>query len=719
MTISIYALRLLSSSLALVTGLAAGEAAGGIQVLELDCHGAAPLGTSIHIEADVGGAAVMLAPYIPREEDIGTLTPTIATGRLETAGDRVRGSLKASIQRLGRESRPSKSGPLEVELTIEASISDGVISGTWSGGGATGIVRGMQRSLLPVAQCDTGTMAMVTAYPREGGPILGLGGKASQLGASFTVKDGTITSGTMFAGGVRPSFYPVKSYTPAVWMGPDGLLFNVSATGSGDNSPATGESSDPITGVQASGKVSGDAMEVALTATYRDKPTTWQSKLVRNGALWHGTWTWKAPGIADASAPAVARLGKGTAGWPIPAGRKDPGGILLRHALALAAHPSGGVWRDDLSAQAVRGNGNKQYDNAPNLVAAGIYTGLLIDRFSSDPRQKAEGLAMARRAACWSQTARFGKLRIGSYYKGMFWVVAWQAGAMAELARREPDGPWKGFAAELASMQRDQQLPSGAWTWVDEETGERGHSNERGDRTLDNRELNCGDILLSMTRCAQVSGTDCSEAIRKGESWLLDQFGRPQAAYSDNRSAKQARREEAAKPPAAGQDPSTGALCFYQDRRPGASKDCLPSVSFLLHLAEQAKPDATATAKVREAIEREFAEGKGGLLTGYYPRAAPGDPGNATDLFGSARYAHALALLAVKGDGTARARAEGLIAAILAKAGAATGIIDHYGRDLPADLSALAKTDSHSYLCLKAGLAWELADAIDVLAKKK
>lgn len=704
------------ASLALAAGLAASEAAGGTQVLELDCHGAAPLGTSIHIEADVGGPAVMLAPYLPREEEIGTLTPTIATGRLETAGNRIRGSLKASIPRLGRNSEPSRDGPLSVELTIEAGIADGVISGIWTGSGAQGIVRGMQRSLPAIAQCDTGTLAMVTAYPADGRILqLGLGGILHQLGASFTITDGSITAGRMFAGAVRPSFYPVKRYTPAVWMGPDGRLFNVCATGSGDNNPATGESSDPITGVQASGRVGRDALEVTLTATYRGKPTTWQSQLVRNGALWHGTWTWKVPGIADASAVAVARLGSRTAGWPVPAGRKDPAGILLRHALALASHPSGSVWRDDLSAQAVRGNGNKQYDNAPNSVAAGIYIGLLIDRFSSDPRQKAEGLAMARRAACWGQTARFGKLRVGEYYKGMFWITAWQAGAMAELARREPEGPWKGFAAELATMQRDQQLPSGAWTWVDEETGERGHSNERGDRSLDNRELNCGDILLSMARCAEVSGADCTAAMRKGESWLLDQFGRPQAVYSDDRADKKARREEATKPPAAGQQ----VLAFFQDRRPGASKDCLPSVSFLLHLAEQAKPDAAAIATVRDAIEREFAEGKGGLLNGYYPRAAPGDPGSATDLYGSARYAHALARLAAKGDGTTRARAEGLIAAILAKAGAATGIIDHYGRELPAELDALGNADSHSYLCLKAGLAWELAEAIDVLAKKR
>lgn len=44
-----------------------------------------------------------------------------------------------------------------------------------------------------------------------------------------------------------------------------------------------------------------------------------------------------------------------------------------------------------------------------------------------------------------------------------------------------------------------------------------------------------------------------------------------------------------------------------------------------------------------------------------------------------------------------------------------SGLIDHYGRDLPADPDALGKIDSHSYLCLKASLAWELADAIDLL----
>jgi hypothetical protein len=689
--------------------LPAGPTFAATPVVELDCHGAAPDGTSIHIEADLNAPAVLLAAWLPRDAEVATLTPAVADGKLQRSGTQITGRLRAKIARLSKDPKtPLKKGHAEVavDLNIDTMIANGVLTGTWRSGTAQGLATGFLRDLPEPRHCTHGALAMVTAYPIENRVLsLGLNSFTYQLGAAFTLADGKVTGGQMQTGSVRPSWFPATTYTPAKWVDAAGRTVTFSGYGPTANYADTGKPRYSFTDTQIRGRLEGNTLTLQLVSTFRERRTTWDCTLQRAGALWYGTWTWNSPGLPEASAVAVARLGT-EADWPVPKSAGSPRAILLRHALALAAHPSAAGWRDDLLTQAVKDNDNKSYDNSPNIVAGGILTGLLIDRLAEDPLQKAEGMAMARRAANWNRLARFGKLQIGEYYKGMFWITAWQGVAMTELARREPEGPWKSFCAEHAKLYCDQQLPIGTWTWVDEETGERGMSNERNDRTWDNRALNGGDILLALSRCSRIAGLDCSEAVRKAEAWHVREFGREQIAFSENKEDKAA----LAKLGKAGD-----VFAFYQDRRPGSSKDCWPSVSFFLYLAEQDYPDASAVATVRAAIEREFAEQKSGLLTGYYPRAMPDDQRQNTDLTGSARYALALAHLAAKGDASARRRSQEIIDAILAKASKSSGLIDHYGRDLPAAPDSLGRIDSHSYLCLKASLAWELADALDLL----
>jgi hypothetical protein len=176
---------------------------------------------------------------------------------------------------------------------------------------------------------------------------------------------------------------------------------------------------------------------------------------------------------------------------------------------------------------AVSGTGNKQYDNPPNNVAAAMPTGLLLYRLSDDPLVKAEGLAMARRAAYWWNLARTGPLEIGDYYKGMFWTTAWAGLGLAELTTTDPNGPWNQWSADLAQSFRQAQLSSGAWTWVDEGSGKQGTSNDRNNRSRDNRQLNCGDLLLAMSRLAKATGADIGDAERKAGAFLSKTLASP------------------------------------------------------------------------------------------------------------------------------------------------------------------------------------------------
>jgi hypothetical protein len=66
--------------------LPVGRTFAATPVVELDCHGAAPDGTSIHIEADLNGPAVLLAAWLPRDAEVATLTPAVADGKLQRRG---------------------------------------------------------------------------------------------------------------------------------------------------------------------------------------------------------------------------------------------------------------------------------------------------------------------------------------------------------------------------------------------------------------------------------------------------------------------------------------------------------------------------------------------------------------------------------------------------------------------------------------------------------
>lgn len=642
-----------------------------IQALELELVGAAPNQTPLRIDADVDGPAVMWMPYLPLQAEIGKMAFVEAEGKLNLEKDEITGTLSGQLP--GPPKRYNENvPPVSFNVQIQAKVSNGVVTGRWKSGEETGPIHGLVRAVPEPEKVIAGAVTLDRAYPwpgREGG--VGYNGLQTRLGAVFTLKEGEIIEGTTSPNRPKASWFPKRSFNPVAWYLADGTKVILASTGY-----EHGQSS-------VSGSLNANTLSINMIASVerQDKPVQWQVALKRAGTLWYGKWSWTVEkGQKDLTGWAAARLSA--------SGKLDQHDIqgtdgkakLLRHALALYQHPANTPFRDDLLAMVAAGTGNKQYDNPPNNLAGAIFTGLLLDKLSDDPAVRAEGRAMARRAAYWWQMSRIGPLQVGEYYKGMFYTTAWAGLGLAALTETDPNGPWKEWSAELADSLQRAQLESGAWTWVDEETGKRGKSNDRHDRSRDNREMNCGDLLLALSHLARATDKPADESISKADRFLAKTLKSPPD-------------------------------WFFKGRRPDDSPEAMGTLCYLQWLVEQPKPDQEKITLVRQIIDREFVKNDSGLIVSYAPRWAGADHGN-TDLSATARYVHILAILGEQGDEKAANEAARLGEIILKKAGG-SGLIDYLGRDLPADPVKIGKEDYHPYLCMKAAIGWELLKAME------
>lgn len=646
--------------------------------LELELVGAAPAGTTLRVDADAGGQAVVWAPYWPLQAQTGQMSFVEAEGSIAVSGDAISGRLTATLG-LAKPRHGKPPADPGIAVSVEGTVKGGVVRGMWRSSGSSGPLHGFVRAIPPGDRFTLGCVTLDRAYPfpgREG--ATGYNGLQTRLGGSFALDHGKVTEGVTGPNQPKASWFPGRAFRPTTWRLPSGQSVTFAAAGySHGKSRITGSLED-------------DTLSLKLTAEVerQPKPVVWDVQLKRAGTLWYGTWKWTvAKGKQDMGGVAAGRVIAGDKPFATAPKGDTPREKLLRHAIALANHPGNVVWRDDLLAMCVAGTGNKQYDNPPNNVAGAIHTGLLLHRLSDDPMVRAEGLAMARRAAYWWHLSRIGPYRVGEYYKGMFWTTAWAGLGLAELSETDPEGLWRVWAHELAQAMVKAQIDSGAWTWIDENTGEKGKSNERNDRSKDDRDLNCGDLLLAMTRTAKAAGLDVSAAEARADTWLTQALAEPSAWH-------------------------------YLDRRPGKTPCSLGTVCWLQWLVERPEPDAARIARVRSEIEERFLDEKTGFLLGYAPRWSPRDERGHTDLSVTARYAHILAVLGQRGDADALKQTRSLIDAILKEASPESGLIDYLGRDLPADAEALGKVDAHAYLCMKAAIGWELLEAIEVIEDK-
>ena len=655
--------------------------------IELELVGAAHNGTPVRFDGQSNGEFIAWTPYATAlSREIGLLEFFQTQGTATLKEEILSGKLTVKLPPPGPEHRRGEL--ISQTFEINGKVERDMITGTWASGSETGILHGYTEHSLLVEHLGSGTVTLDCAYPfpgREGS--IGYQGLQARLGSAFTIKDGTITSGSVGPNGPRTSWYPDQSFRLANWILPT-YAENVSFCAHGYEHKAGNVSGsfdgENLLNVRMQSKVERQA-----------EPVIWDIQLKRYGRIWVGKWNWKiSAGKKDISRWAAARL-RFKVIWPLhcPSPNPKPKNptpkeYLLEHAYALMRHPSNVIWRDDLLAMVVKGTGNKQYDNPPNNVGAAILTGLLVAKLSDDPKVKAEGRAMARRAAYWWTLARYGPLQLGEYYKGMFWCTSWAGFGLAELTEADPDGPWNQWATELAKSIQQVQLPSGAWTWVDEGDASLGRANYRNDRSCDNRELNCGDVLLALSMLSDALDLDLKDSEKRGKSFLSKTLASPPE-------------------------------WFFQDRRPGDTPETLGTVCYFQWLVEQQELDLEEIAKVRKLIDSQFFHPEAPkFLKGYMPRWTPGhSEGPAIDLSATARYANALATLGKRhSDTSATDRAKELVGAIFQKAsGAESGLMDYLGRKLPSDPNALGQADAHSYLCLKAALGWELLEALEKL----
>ena len=393
--------------------------------VELELVGAAHNKTPVRFDGDLGSRLIAWAPYgTPLSREIGLLEFFETQGKIIEENGSISGEISVKLPPPGSAHRRGAFIPNTFKLT--GIISGQVISGTWQRGQDSGVLHGFVRPISKADDWESGAVTLDCAYPfsgREGAE--GYQGLQTRLGASFTLKNGTITGGIVGPNGPRISWFPGRSFNPAKWVLPNGQEILISAHGY--------EHED--------GKVSGQIKEDVLQIQMQSKvhrqivPVVWNMNLRRYGTVWVGKWKWEIEkGQKDMSRWAVARLGSEQKKVSVTSKAETQREQLLQHATALYNHPSNVIWRDDVLAMTVKGTGNKNYDNPPNNVGAAILTGLLLYKLSPDPYLQAEGRAMARRAAYRWTLARYGPLQLGEYYKGMFWCTSWAEPITAMIA---------------------------------------------------------------------------------------------------------------------------------------------------------------------------------------------------------------------------------------------------------------------------------------------
>jgi hypothetical protein len=458
--------------LACLIAMAATAASADIDTLELDCIGAGPNLIGVPIDADVGGPAVVWTPYRNRLTQTGTTTPTLASGTLGVSGSALTGRLTATVT-VPREGGGTPLATIPVDITVNATVTGEVVSGTWSmADGTSGPLAGFRRALPDPMTATAGQLALVAAYPSTGGVQgLGLGGSTHRLNAELDLTAGVVTGARLKDGGVRASHYPFDTWRNNRWIDAWGRELHYSADGTGD-----------LVLYRVSGSVTGGQLRVVLDGGWGIapdiQPAVWTCTLNRAGTLWYGTWSFVAPGLSPSTASEVVVGRLGRAGVTIdrtPAAPGDARSVLLRHALALSDHMAIAGFQDTVLTNATNGTGNKQYDNTPNNTYAGIITGLLINRLSDDPKQRAIGMQIARRTAAWARMSRFGTMRFSEYYKGMVWVTAWAGLGFDELSRVESAPAWNTLTSDMATSLRAIQQkfrldPDGVWRRITDPT---------------------------------------------------------------------------------------------------------------------------------------------------------------------------------------------------------------------------------------------------------
>lgn len=526
-----------------------------------------------------------------------------------------------------------------VQAQVQARIEGGRLTGSWQGqgtdGSSGGQVIGWRRPSPGLV--DGSPVTLVLEGPRSN-----WSGRSDVL-ITFAVAGGQATN-VHVSGGAKGSAYNTSKYpcpvVPAV--GDDGRPLHVLTTGAFAFEELL-SSRVTANAVELQMRLSGDvAGTFTITARRVGQQLIGQYQVNDTTRAVHGVF-----GPAQATALAQPR-------------GASPGDRLLRALLWAYISPEmGGIWSSDAIAAGAVGTSEKQYDNFFENAYGGMAAMSLLARLAADPDLAHEARLRALRAG-WAMHTR-GILHDGltHYYKNMFWLAAWGPMGCLDLYALTQDRLWLDRATTFARTLERLQMPEGTWTYFNEQTGSSGKSNERHNRSYDNRPLACGEFLLFLGRLRVEAGVSDFQAVEeRAAAWMLAAF----------RSDPQA---------------------LFRDRRPGEIQEARNAVYLARYLAQYAGAGQQAAAReVVAYIEQHFmgaipsdlpgVQGFSPAVIDYYPRWGMNDrPAPAT----ASSSGLALAYQAL---GDAR-KAQALVNAVFARQ-TPEGLIHHLGRtDLPVD----------------------------------
>ncbi|MBD3320313.1 MAG: hypothetical protein GF350_04375 [Chitinivibrionales bacterium] len=339
--------------------------------------------------------------------------------------------------------------------------------------------------------------------------------------------------------------------------------------------------------------------------------------------------------------------------------------------------------------------GTKQYDGAPfNGYAAAGGMRLLYD-LASDAATKRHARSMAERGGYFLIIQGNNRYGFPEIYKTMGWFYPWAGYAYLDLYGMTGNEVWLRRAKMLANGFRELQRSSGTWTYIAGSGGySDGESCERNDRSYDNEDLQCAEILLFLGRLRAEAGVDdYAGAEDDAYAWMKGNVNSNQDALWN------------------------AGTCI----RPGAS---LGPTMYALYLVKYRSDYSDAHLnRVIDYIESTYADWspfEPGVAGSFTPSISdpviPRGKGGG-QAYTSARMAVVYALVHKKnGDNAALAKARALFHATLASQDMETGMIHYSGlRNLSADPMQRALEDEHQWSGLKADVLVNLHEAMTLL----
>lgn len=481
----------------------------------------------------------------------------LSSNSLSLNGGVLSGSVSANVQAAGSGSTTN------FNVTLNATENSGSVSGTYTGTfGGNALAGDLSGSAMVESPSTTDTVAGVYLY--KGEPRTPSGG--------FEFGPFPIYLSYQFAGGILVSYEahsgnldagPYNAEVPKVYrvIGPRGDFENVTTKNASISSRQN-----------ASAFLSGDTFNASIELTFLDdqiagRVFTYELNGHVIGNALMGSYTVSENGGVIFSSSFQGFLGDGL---PVPAetlptlsplhpaadnensgfrppyfAQLTPSEIrerLFAATLWLTDAPEVNAFAIDAATAGLTSNGDKQYDNAAFNAYGGAVAFGILSELTDDPGLQRHALEAAERAGHWIDTdGRGGYAGLAGYYKQMFFISVWGALAHMDLYETTGEARWleavKGYMDFLQNevtnrmaypsvrdfAPDDGVAPGRTWTFLNDQDGSVGESNQRYDRSSDNQEVHPAEFLWLLGKLRVDHGvTDYQTFEANAYQWVQD-----------------------------------------------------------------------------------------------------------------------------------------------------------------------------------------------------